>query len=620
MVNEKNLLIEEDKDDYHIQILKIIKYFRFSVGKTLLIDFLVGNDRNKSVIKNDLDNLEDFGSFKGLDESEIEKIIDNLISNNLLQVTNTDANRFHKILKLTEKGEKEISNPSLNGKKLKNNYNITESVITEEDKEKFHALDIFLHSYNDEQKKAIIETRKNILCIAGPGSGKTSVLTKRIEFLVKYRAVDPKKILAVTFTRKAKQEMASRLLKLGIQTNVETFNSFSEKILQKYSHKVYDRPVKVASFGDKSIMLVNALQYNEISLEKALSTYFSPQQMRNKTPEQLRNSFMNDLFFILDYFKSKNQQLYDFSKDTQEEKESAKLIYQLLDYMKKYMDKFGLRDYTDQILDTIKLFKQHPNLIPRFEHILIDEYQDINEMQINLIDLLKTTNLFVVGDPRQSIYGWRGSDINKILTFHNTHEDAITISLNKNYRSSKNIVDFMNLSIKDLQLPDIKSVNENPGNIRLMEFDSEDLEHNFVIQKILSSDVKRQEIFVLARTNRQLNELSEKLKKHNIDHIVKTEDTNNYDYEQNKLTLSTIHAIKGLEAEMVFVIGCNQQNFPSQTSDHPLIDLIKIKEYDKEEEEKRVFYTAISRAKSKLYLTYSGKLTYFITDEMESIF
>jgi DNA helicase-2/ATP-dependent DNA helicase PcrA len=135
----------------------------------------------------------------------------------------------------------------------------------------------------------------------------------------------------------------------------------------------------------------------------------------------------------------------------------------------------------------------------------------------------------------------------------------------------------------------------------------------------LSSQTPKENIFVLSRTNKQLEEFSRILKQKNIPFILKDDDSNE-ELEKGKVTLATIHAIKGLEAQIVFVLGCTQQNFPCRATDHPIIEMIKTVDYDSEEEEKRVFYVAISRAKEKLYLTYSGKKhTYFINDEMKKL-
>jgi superfamily I DNA/RNA helicase len=172
-----------------------------------------------------------------------------------------------------------------------------------------------------------------------------------------------------------------------------------------------------------------------------------------------------------------------------------------------------------------------------------------------------------------------------------------------------------------MDLPDLKPTISGKKNIKLLEFENDNLEFQFVINKIISclkSEIPANEIFVLARTNRQLEDLSKLLKQKNIKHIIKADEVKKPVFARSDdITLATIHSIKGLEAQLVFVIGCNEQNFPCKASDHPIIELVKLEDYDKEEEEKRIFYVALSRAKDQLFLTYSGKKpTYFMTEEM----
>lgn len=609
----------DDSLDY-LNVLRALKEIPFPVGKNLLIDFLHGDFKNASIRENDLDS---FNSFDSMDyeKTEIKDIIDNLINNSLIEISSPDFNRFIKVLRLTEKGKQELLNPQLFKNKVKNNFNNTITQITEEDKIKFKELNVFLENFNDFQKKAIISDKDKILCIAGAGSGKTTVLTKRIEFLVKYKSVSPSRILAITFTRKAREEMQNRLFQLNIQTNVETFNSFSEKILQKNENKIYGRRMNVLAYGNKVMAIMSALSSLNLTINQAIDIYFSENQKRNKTFEQLSNIFMNDCFFILEYFKSRNEELYDFSEEAEtKDKYTAKLIYNICKYIKNHMEISGFRDYTDQVLDTIKFFQQNKQEIPGFDYILVDEYQDVNSMQIKLLDLLNAKHLFCVGDPRQSIFGWRGSDINYILKFQEKYPDSEIITLTKNYRSNNHIVNLMNQSIRIMSLPDLEHNHSDEKNIFLLNFDSEQSELEFVINKIQSIPIEKQDIFVLSRTNSQLNQLSNLLKQKNIAHILRTDDNPNLSAKKGEITLATIHSIKGLEAQIVFVIGCNELNFPCKASDHPVIELIKIDNYDKEEEERRLFYVAISRAKKHLYLTYSGKKpTYFINSDMLKI-
>ena len=621
--HEDNMSDDEKNLDY-LFVLKALQEIPFGVGKKLLIDFLQGNRKNKSIVNNKLYLKRNFGSML-YEKDELNAMINNLIQNDMVELNSINANKRWKMLELSVRGKKEIEDPVLYKRKLAFNFKETKTELTEEDKRLFEKFSDFLSKFNDDQKKAIISDKTHALCIAGAGSGKTTVLTKRVEFLVKHRSVDPKKILAITFTRKARREMMTRLSEAGLLDSVmvETFNSFCEKILRQHNYLIYDKPVRVISYKDKVVMVNNALSKIHMDMEKAMEVYFSDAQRRGKTEEQLVNIFRNDCFFIRDYFKFKNKPIVEssFEPSSTGHEKSVKMVIAICNYIEAYMRRHGLRDFADQLIDTIVFFEKHLELIPKFDHILIDEYQDVNSTQIQLIDLLSPENIFCVGDPRQSIYGWRGSDIRYILNFEEKYPDCDIITLTKNYRSTGYIVDLINNSIKHMRLPDLQSSIEGKKDIYLMKFTSEDEEFEFVIQKIIESDIPRNEIFVLARTNRQLNELSQLMKAQDVKHVVRSDEMRkSITARKNDVTLATIHAIKGMEAEMVFVIGCTGINFPCKGSEHPVIEMVKVDEYDKEEEERRVFYVSMSRAKNSLYLTYSRKKsTYFISNSMKKI-
>ena len=611
------------KDLDYLCILKALEEIPFGIGKKLLIDFLQGKPANESIKRNKLDSYENFGSL-AYSKNELISMIDKLVLNNMIQLTSIKGNQFWKVMELTETGRMEIGSPSLYKRKSAFGFREIETIITEQDRKAFDALNHFLGKFNDFQKKAIICKNIRILCIAGAGSGKTTALTKRIEFLVNYRSQDPNKVLAITFTRKARQEMLTRLSKahnLG-DVHVETFNSFCEKMLRQYNNLIYERPVRVVNYLDKILIIKKALESLKMSMDRAIDFYFSWAQKRGKTEEQLANIFLNDIFFLRDYFKFKQIPINESSFNiTLEHEGSFKLVLAVCNYVESYMKKYGYRDFADQLLDTLSLFKKHENTIPKFDHIIIDEFQDVNSTQIKLVDTLSPNNLFCVGDPRQSIYGWRGSDIRYILNFEEKYPESEIITLTKNYRSTEPIVKLINNSIKSLGLPDIESEAKGEKDIQLLKFDSENQEFEFVIQKILATTIPINEIFVLARTNRQVTDLSQLMKLRKIRHVVKSDELRKTSIAgKDEVTLATIHSIKGMEAEMVFVLGCTTFHFPCKGSEHPVIDMVKVEEYDKEEEERRLFYVAMSRAKSTLYLSYSGNsYTYFITDEMLSL-
>jgi len=597
----------------------------FQVGRNLLADFLLGDYKNKSISKNCLDELDNFGSLNW-DRSKLFGEIDRLISNGMIEMVQSDYNRFVKVLSLTIRGRNEITRPTMEAKRLGNRVDFGETKIEEGDREVFEKYADFLKMYNEEQKKAIVSGAKNLLCVAGAGSGKTTVLTKRIEFLVKNKSIAPSKILAVTFTRKARREMERRLGKLGVSgVKVHTFNSFCERVLQRHGDQIYGRQVRVQGYGDKVLAMNMALAAMGLEMGQVVDEYFNVGQKKFKTAGQLANAFMNDCFAVMDYFKVSGKRDYDFSKDVEgKDKVNAERVYRITKYLREHMETQGLRDYSDQIIDAVDFFRDNPKGIPEFEHVLVDEYQDVNALQIELLRLLNSENLFVVGDPRQSIFGWRGSDVNYILNFEKDFGGAQVIHLKKNYRSREGIIRFMNHVIRDMGLPDLEGHLKGEAKIRILDFENEEMERNFVLREIEDGEILLSDIFVLARTNRMLMELSRVMKQKGVMHFVREDDSAGKFRAGNDgregVTLATVHAIKGLEAKKIFVIGANEQNFPCKTSDHPAVEMVKSDDYDREEEERRLFYVAVSRAKENLVVSYSGKrASYYVTQEMRSM-
>ncbi len=597
-------------DTDYLQVLEAIERLPFPMGQKLLTDVLTGEYDNDTVSKYRLDRDQHFGCMSGYDDREVKQILSRLQINGLITKAGLPGKPFFKVIRLTQKGKEELRNPTLNNKKMRAKFESDNP--TEEEIVLFGAFDFFLKKYNPVQKHAIVSKADKLLCVAGAGSGKTTVLTKRIEFLVQFCGVPREKILAITFTRKARQEMQHRL---DDAVQIETFNSFCEGILKRHGDNLYGKPVRVIQYRDRVRLLYHALRKLDLEPEQAIARYFTTRQRKDKNKEQLLRLFMNDVYSILDYYANNDEELRDFSNGDWD----SKMVYNICVAIREEMKELGLRDYSDQLKDALELFTKHSRLIPKYDHVLVDEYQDVNAIQKRLLDVLNPKNLFVVGDPRQSIFGWRGSKVSFILDFNEHYKGAKTVVLTKNYRSSQQIVKLMNKAIKPFRMPDIETHNTAEGLVKLHKFRSDSEEKQFVVEKILQSTIPREEIFVLARTNKQLSELSEILEARGINHILRSDETKLVEAGVGEVTLATVHAIKGLEARLVFVICANSQSYPCIASDHPVLELVKREEHDREEEELRLFYVAVSRAKEELHISYSGTNTKFITNEMKKM-
>ena len=608
----------------HVKILNLIQELPFQVGKKFLAEIIKGED-TKRIKKLNLSRLNSYGSLGLYDYKDIYELIEKMKIRGLIQVTQDRKTRFLPVLECTKKGIREIETggESKEEESVYLNYEICE--VTERDKQLFNHFGSFLEGFNDEQKKAIIEPARHILCIAGAGSGKTTVLTKRIEFLTNCRNINSSKILAITFTRKARQEMTKRISKKipGHNVNVETFNSFSEKILQKHGSKYYDKPFRVMEFKDKIKIFREAIESKGYGIKEALRTYYTPKKLRTFDEKKLFFDMIFQISSILESCKNNNT-LKDLKQkvhnlDASGEKNRASFIISIINKVEELKQEHGLRDYTDQIKDTLKLFEANKEIIPTYEHILVDEYQDVNELQVKIIKNLNPKNLFVVGDPRQSIYGWRGSQIEYIMNFD--YKDAKVLQLRKNYRSSPKIVNSSNQLIKKMGLPNITPVKTDEEKITIISHTKEDEQAFFIAKSILSLNEKRNEIFILARTNKQLEKMAEFLEREKINYLKKTEEMNQEaEATETQVTLSTVHAIKGLEAEIVYLIGVNSSMYPCLVSEDNVVETLKSSDYDKYSEELRLLYVAMTRAKKKLIINYFTTLSPFITRDVKSYF
>ena len=299
----------------------------------------------------------------------------------------------------------------------------------------------YIEGLNDMQKKAVLHNEGPALVIAGAGSGKTRVLTRRIAYLIEERKVNPNNILAITFTNKAASEMKERIDELvDFDTSymwIGTFHSICVRILRRFIEKLgYERNFLIFDTDDQKVVVKESIL--ELGLNK---TNFNPNSIRSII-SMLKNNRISPEEYIKD-----NHSLY-----------RERMIGEIYKLYNKKLKKSNSLDFDDLLLKALELIENHEDVADyyknKFNHILVDEYQDTNRVQYLLIKNLGTkeegkSNVFVVGDEDQSIYGWRGADIKNILDFEKDFPNAEVIKLERNYRSTKNILDAANYVIEN---------------------------------------------------------------------------------------------------------------------------------------------------------------------------
>jgi superfamily I DNA/RNA helicase len=619
----------------HLPALRAIEEVPFGMGQKLLIEHLRGV-RNAKTAKLRLDRYLTNGELGGYQEEELKKLLHVLERKGFLDIQVEKG--LYPIYVLTQQGRDELSNPTMelaiNGladpdeeRLLMGNPFTAPTTLTDPERSLCTALHDFFPHFNEGQRKAVISSSKKILCVAGAGSGKTSVLTSRIAFLVRYRSVPPERILAITFTRKARHEMEERLKRIlpGQPITVETFNSFCEKVLQRHGDEaLYEQETRMAGPREQIHLLIETLKRHDHTQGSITDLYFTKRQLHAKDPKTLFFSFAYDFHSLVDKLRLTNTTTKALRSQIRNDGEHARLATLLLEMADTYlslMRQEGLRDYTDQLLDAIALFRKHPELIPSFQHVLVDEYQDVNDAQVTLLDLLAPDSLFAVGDPRQSIYGWRGSKVEHILDL--PRKGAEVIALTTNYRSAKRIVDLCNGVAKKTGYHDLSSAREHEGVVTLRSFPSEEEQAAAIASEAARYQGDRKDIFVLARTHKALEKVQEAFDAKGLQYLLRTDELKRMGQEpqSGQATLATVHAIKGMEAPLVYLVAANAANFPCKASDHPVMELYNIEEgYDGYAEELRVLYVALSRAKDELHISYTGTLTPFIPEETVKVF
>ena len=370
-----------------------------------------------------------------------------------------------------------------------------------------------LDNLNEKQQEAVKETEGAVLVLAGAGSGKTKVLTTRVAYLINEKGVNPRNILAITFTNKAATEMKERISKMVENSNkiqISTYHSLGLLFIRENCEKLNYQSNFTILDSEDALTLIKKIMKEKGIDDKA----FNPRAIRNAI-----SSAKNELIDAKSYEK---YALTEFEKKVYE-------VY--LNYEKRLKLGNSL-DFDDLLMLPIILFKNNPDILSkyqdRFEYILIDEYQDTNYAQYMLSKLLsaKYKNIFVVGDIDQSIYAFRGANYKNILNFEKDYPNNKTILLEENYRSTKCILNVANDIIKNNKQRKEKNLwtqNNYVEKITYHKAENEKEEANYVkneIQKLIDNGVEKSNIAVLYRTNAQSRIIEEELLHHNIPYKV----------------------------------------------------------------------------------------------------
>jgi DNA helicase-2/ATP-dependent DNA helicase PcrA len=368
-----------------------------------------------------------------------------------------------------------------------------------------------LNGMNPRQKEAVLHTEGPLLLMAGAGSGKTRVLTHRIAYLIEEKDVNPWNILAITFTNKAAKEMKERVNAIleygGEDVWVSTFHSMCVRILRRDVDFIgYNRNFTIIDSSEQLSLMKRILKELNIDPKK-----YDPRSLLG-TISQAKNNLQNP-----EEFAKMQGSYYE---------EIAAKCY--ADYQKE-LQYNQCMDFDDLIMNTIRLFEEHPDSLTyyqnKFHYIHVDEYQDTNHAQYTLVNLLaeRFKNLCVVGDADQSIYGWRGADMQNILDFEKDYPDATVILLEQNYRSTKNILSAANQVIENNSNRKPKNLwteNREGNKITYYRADNERDETRFIVDR-MQEEIREHhrnygDFAILYRTNAQSRVMEETLLKANI--------------------------------------------------------------------------------------------------------
>lgn len=367
-----------------------------------------------------------------------------------------------------------------------------------------------LNGMNDKQAEAVQTTEGPLLIMAGAGSGKTRVLTHRIAYLIDEKFVNPWNILAITFTNKAAREMRERAVALNpatADTLIATFHSMCVRILRREAdHIGYNRNFTIIDPGEQRTLMKRILKNLNLDPKK-----------------------WNERSILGTISNAKNDLLDEVAYDHQAGDMYTQIVAKCYKVYQEELHRSEAMDFDDLIMMTLRLFDQNPDVLAyyqqRYQYIHVDEYQDTNHAQYQLVKLLASRfkNICVVGDADQSIYGWRGADMQNILDFEKDYPEAKVVLLEENYRSTKKILQAANDVIQNNRnRRDKKLWTQNADGEQIVYYRANDERDEAIFVASTIDNLVREtgknfkDFAVLYRTNAQSRTIEEALLKSNI--------------------------------------------------------------------------------------------------------
>ncbi len=355
-----------------------------------------------------------------------------------------------------------------------------------------------LRGLNENQKKAVISDNKRILCLAGAGSGKTEVITRKTAYMLKSR-ISPRNIACITFTRAAGKEMKKRINSIdnekGKDVFCNTFHKFCIEILNKYGYRIGISP---------NFSIINQEERDRVLGEISLEFNY-----------KYKSKDVNKIIVKYEDYENKTfkeKEIVDTYITYMRENNSCDI--EMLQYFAFYL----LKEYKD-----VKAYYHNT-----YKYISIDEYQDTNNIQNLIIDEINPEYLFVVGDNRQAIYGFRGANIEHILSFKEKYKEADVIQLINNYRSTDKIVAASNnlISHAKNQISDNMIANKQGSNILFINSENEELQaRNIVLTLTSYEDIDYSDMAIVSRTNKELDYIAKYLDDMKVPYVRNIKDT-----------------------------------------------------------------------------------------------